>query len=341
MDEAFAEILPPCPAEALGSQPKRIVIPGGSGQVGQMLAQHLQRRGHRVTVLTRGPYTAQWQTVHWDGLTLGSWVEALESVDAVINLTGRSINCRPTAKNRAEVYASRIDSTRLLHQAFKMLARPPRVWMNASAATLYDRVLDAKGVDLPRSEANYVPGSPNGTNPCFTASVVRAWEEELFAGETPGTRRIALRSAVTFSPVAGNVFAVFANLVRYSLGGTQGNGRQFVPWIHETDYARAVEFLMEREDLEGAFNLAAPNPVRNRELMAALREALDMPNGFPAPALAIRLGALLLGTNPELVLDSCRAVPTRLLEAGFEFQFPLWAEAAEELAYRWSRRYQV
>jgi hypothetical protein len=168
--------------------------------------------------------------------------------------------------------------------------------------------------------------------------VARDWEAEFYAAETPRTRKVALRSAVVLSPAPGSAFGVLSNLVRMGLGGKQGNGRQFVCWIHEADYARAVEFLIEREDLDGPFNIAAPYPLPNRDFMAALRWAWDVPNGLPAPSLAIKLGALLMRTEAELVLQSCRAVPGRLLGAGFEFEFAEWAEAAEDLVRQWKSR---
>jgi hypothetical protein len=165
--------------------------------------------------------------------------------------------------------------------------------------------------------------------------VARDWEAEFFAAETPHTRKIALRSAVVLSPMAGSAFGVLSNLVRIGLGGKQGNGSQFVCWIHEADYARAVEFLIEHEELDGPVNIVAPNPLANREFMAALRWAWEVPNGLPAPWLAIKLGAILMRTESELVLQSCRAVPGRLLKAGFTFKFPEWAEAAEDLVRQW------
>jgi hypothetical protein len=326
------------------------VLPGGSGQVGQALARHFTERGHQVTVLTRGPYTAQWQTVHWDGENIGSWTEYLEGADACINLAGRSVNCRYDATNRQAIYESRISSTRLLGRVIAGLSEPPRVWLNASAATIYRRAVDEDGVDLPVDEAT---GEVGGDEPSgvvegsaerwaerrgFSARVARDWEAAFFAADTPRTRKVALRSAVVLSPAPGNAFAVLSNLVRLGLGGKQGNGRQFMTWIHEADYARAVEFLIERDDLDGPFNMAAPNPLTNREFMAALRWAWDVPNGLPAPSLAIKLGALILRTESELVLQSCRAVPGRLLKAGFEFQFPEWAEAAENLVRLWKSR---
>jgi uncharacterized protein len=324
----------------------RIVIPGGSGQVGRMLARHLQQRGHFVTVLTRGPYTAPWRTMHWDGLSPGplspgSWVEELEGADVCINLTGRSVNCRYTAAHRQEIYDSRIGTTRLLGEVIAGLAAPPRVWLNASTATIYRHALD-----LPMDEANGELGgneliserrrAPETWN--FSIRVAKDWEAAFFAAPTPRTRKVALRSAITFSPEPGGAFAVYSNLVRLSLGGTQGNGRQYVSWIHEADFARAVEFLIFREDIDGPVNLAAPNPLPNRAFMAALREAWGMPNGIPAPRPLLALGAWLLRTETELVLKSRRVVPSRLLKSGFRFEFPDWPEAAEDLVLQWLTR---
>jgi NAD dependent epimerase/dehydratase family enzyme len=335
---------------AVNSRPLRIVLPGGSGQVGQALARHFQQQGHHVTVLTRGPYAAPWQTVHWDGEQTGPWTEYLEGADACINLAGRSVNCRYDAANRQAIYDSRIQSTQLLGRVIASLAEPPRVWLNASAATIYERSLDANGDDLPLDEATGELGvdkpSTNAKPPAnrwlqrrgFSSRVARDWEAAFFAAETPRTRKVALRSAVVLSPTAGSAFGVLSNLVRLSLGGRQGNGRQFVSWIHETDYARAVEFIINHEELQGPVNIAAPNPLPNREFMAALRWAWDVPNGVPAPSLAIKLGAIFLRTEPELVLQSCRAVPGRLLDAGFDFQFPTWPEAAEDLVRQWKSR---
>ena len=330
--------------------PLRIVLPGGSGQVGQALARYFQQQGHYVTVLTRGPYTAPWQTVHWDGESPGPWTEYLEGADVCINLAGRSVNCRYDAAHRRAIYESRIQSTQLLGRVIAGLAEPPRVWMNASAATIYTRALDENGVDLPLDEltgkldeeahpAATAPFAPPWSKRCgFAARVARDWEAAFFATETPRTRKISLRSAIVLSPAPGTAFGVLSNLVRLGLGGKQGNGRQFVPWIHEADYARAVEFLIAREDIDGPVNIAAPNPLPNRAFMAALREAWDVPNGLPAPWLAIQLGGLFLRTEPELVLQSCRAVPQRLLDAGFRFDFPAWPQAAEDLVQQWKNR---
>ena len=301
-----------------------------------MLARHFQERGHHVTVLTRGPHTANWQTVHWDGRHAGLWTQYLEGADVCINLTGRSVNCRYTAKNREEIYDSRIESTRLLGEVIAGLADPPRVWLNASTATIYRHALDREMNERTGQLGGNEPGAPDAWR--FSIRVAKDWEAAFFDVSTPQTRKVAMRSAITLSPAPGNAFAILLNLVRVGLGGTQGNGRQFVSWIHEMDFARAVEFLIDNEDLEGAVNIASPNPLPNREFMAELRDAWGMPNGLPAPAPLLEIAAFFLRTETELVLKSRRVVPGRLLDAGFEFEYPTWPEAAENLVEQWRHR---
>ena len=228
----------------------RIVLPGGSGQVGRMLAQYFQERGHHVTVLTRGPYTAPWLTVHWDGKQLGPWVEALEGADVCIHLSGRSVNCRYTARNRRELYESRIGPTRLLHEAFAGLDRPAAPLDErldghhlppCAAGNGFDRQWTrqaARSAAMSRSRASR--RAPEKWN--WTVQLAKDWEAAFFGTPTPRTRKIALRTSLVFSPAPGSVFAVLSNLVRAGLGGTQGNGRQYVSWIHESDFARAWSF---------------------------------------------------------------------------------------------------
>jgi uncharacterized protein len=321
--------------------PLRIVIPGGSGQVGRMLAGYFQERGHHVTVLTRGPFTANWQTVHWDGMNVGPWVETLEGADVVIHLSGKSVNCRATERNKRELYNSRVGPTRLLGRVIAGMVDPPRLWMNASTATIYRHALDREMDEATGEIGGGEMISKRRRAPKkwdWTIDLVKAWEAALYESPTPNTRRIAMRTSLVFSPTPGNIFAVLSNLVRFSLGGTQGNGRQYVSWMHEADYARAVEFLIEHDEFDGPVNLASPNPIPNREFMTALRDAWDMPNGLPAPAPLITLGAIFLRTEPELVLKSRRVVPGRLMDAGFEFEFPEWAEAATNLVKRWKAK---
>jgi len=327
--------------DGIGVRPLRIVLPGGSGQVGQALARAFQQQGHSITVLTRAPYTAPWQTMHWDGETEGPWTDTLEGADVCINLTGRSVNCRYTAENRAEIYNSRIHSTRLLNRVIAGLGDPPRVWLNASTATIYrhalDRPMDEATGELGGHEfISKTRRAPDTWN--FSIGVAKDWEAAFFETPTPRTRKLAMRSAITFSPAPGNAFEILLNLVRFSLGGKQGNGRQYVSWIHEADFARAVEFLIDHEEFEGPVNIAAPNPLPNREFMAGLRETWGMPNGLPTPAWALEIGAFFLRTESELVLKSRRVIPGRLLGAGFTFDFPTWPEAAADLVRRWRNR---
>jgi uncharacterized protein (TIGR01777 family) len=328
-------------SSAAFARPLRIVIPGGSGQVGGLLAHFLEERGHHVTVLTRSPFAASWNTVHWDGEHLGPWTEQLEGADVCINRAGRSVNCRYTPANRDAIYHSRIDTTQLLGDVIAALEDPPKVWLNASTATIYRHALDRPmeeftgelGGNEMLTPSRRVPETWN-----FSIRVARDWEAAFFASGTSRTRKVALRSAIVMSPTSGGPFEILLNLVRLSLGGAQGNGRQLVSWIHTLDFARAVEFLIARDDLQGPVNLAAPNPLPNREFMATLREAWGMPNGIPAPAPLLELAALLLRTESELVLKSRYVIPARLLREGFEFQFPTWAEAAEDLVRQYRQR---
>jgi len=311
----------------------KIAIPGGSGQVGHILARHFHAQGHDVTVFSRTPRPAPWREICWDGETPGDWIAALEQSDVCINLAGRSVNCRYYAANRRAIFDSRIRSTRLLNRVMASLPRAPRVWLNASTATIYrhalDRAMDEATGELGGREA----GAPDTWN--FSIDVATGWEEAFFDTATPRTRKVAMRSAITFSPDRGGIFDVLLGLVRHGLGGSQGPGTQFVSWIHEADFARAVDLLIAREEFTGVVNLASPNPLPNADFLRALRHAWGTRIGLPAPAWLIEIGTWLMRTESELVLKSRRVVPARLLAAGFQFQFPDWPEAARDLVARW------
>jgi len=311
----------------------KIVIPGGSGQVGQILARHFHARGHMVTVLSRSPRPAPWRVVSWDGATPGGWISELEQSDVCINLAGRSVNCRYTPANRSIIYESRIQSTRLLNQVLSSLNRAPRLWVNASTATIYRHTLDRAMSEAEGELGGNEPGAPDTWN--FSIDVAKGWEEAFFSTPTPLTRKIAMRSAITLSPDRGGVFDVLLGLVRHGLGGTQGPGTQFVSWIHEADFVRAIDLLIAQEGFSGVVNLASPNPLPNRDFMRALRDAWGIRFGLPNPEWMIEIGTWLMRTESEVVLKSRRVVPGRLLAGGFQFLFPEWPSAARELVSRW------
>lgn len=317
----------------------RILIPGGSGQVGQILARHLVRSGHTVTVLSRSPNSVpgntetRWQTLPWDGLTLGPWTAQLDRADAVIHLSGRTVNTRYTARHRREILDSRVLSTRLLGRAIAQSPTPPSVWMNAGTATIYRHALDRDQDELTGEQGGHESFVPKSW--AFGVEVGRKWEQALFDAPSSGTRRIALRTSLVMSPDRGGVFEVLSNLVRRGLGGTQGNGTQFVSWMHDVDYARAVDLLLATPAISGSVNLTAPVPITNLAFMRDLRRAWGKRFGLPASRWMLELGALFLRTETELILKSRRVVPTILLDHGFTFQFPTWPEAADDLVRRY------
>lgn len=310
----------------------RIVLPGGSGQVGHLLAQHFHAQGHAVTVLSRSPRPMPWRVVAWNSSASDAWIKELENADVCINLSGRSVNCRYTAANRREIYDSRILSTRRLNEVIAAMPNPPRLWLNMSTATIYRH-----DVDHPMDEAAELggeePGAPASWN--FSIKVGRDWENAFFSTPTPRTRKIAMRSAIVLSPDRGGIFEALLNLVRWGLGGKVGTGRQFVSWIHGEDFVRAADWLIAREDLAGVVNLASPNPLRNEDFMHIFREAWGTRIGLPASGPILELGCFLMRTESELVLKSRRVVPGRLLESGFEFRFPEWPDAVRDLITRW------
>jgi uncharacterized protein len=314
----------------------KIVIPGGRGQVGKILARHFHAHGHTVTILSRSLYPAPWRVVFWDGVTPGDWIADLAESDVCINLAGRSVNCRYTAPNRRAMYESRIQSTQLLNQIIASFNRAPRLWVNASTATIYRHALDRAMTEADGELGGNEPGAPDTWN--FSIDVAKGWEQAFFSTPTPLTRKVAIRSALTLSPDRRGVFDVLLGLVRHGLGGRQGRGTQFVSWIHEADFVRAIDLLITHEEISGVVNLGSPNPLPNREFMRVLREAWGIRFGLPNPEWLIEIGTLLMRTESELVLKSRRVVPGRLLGAGFQFLFPEWPSAARELVARWRQQ---
>jgi uncharacterized protein len=337
-DTSIATAIRPPFRRPVCTVPLRIVIPGGEGHLGCLLAQRFSTAGHAVTTLSRRLQASEgskrgWAKVLWNGSELGSWVAALENADVILNLSGRSVDCRYNPLNREQILRSRVDSTAILAKAIQSLRCPPRLWLNASTATIYrhsyDRVMDEHSGEL----GGYEQDAPSAWR--FSVDVARQWEETFFDSQTRSTRKVALRAAMVMSPASGGAFPVLSHLTRLGLGGTLGDGRQYMSWIHEADFCRAVEFLIERDEISGPVNLAAPHPLPNREFMAELRRAWRMPLGVPARGWMLSVGAFFMRTETELLLKSRRVVPAILREHGFDFRFPTWTEAASDLVRRW------
>jgi uncharacterized protein len=314
----------------------RIVIPGGTGQLGQILTRHLSGRGH-YAVLTRNPSGptqdwVPWRTLAWDGETLGEWASALEGADVLINHAGRSVNCRYDLRNRREILESRVLSTQVLAKAIRGLAHPPKVWLNASTATIYrhsfDRAMDEVSGEIGGKEAD-APASWK-----FSIDVATQWEASFFGAAAPRTRKVALRGGMVMSPDASGIFRQFLLLVRVCLGGAAGNGKQYMSWIHDQDFARAMDYLIEHEEMEGVVNVTAPAPLPNRDFMRAIREAWGIGFGLPAYEWMLGVATLVQRTESELLLKSRRVIPGRLVAHGFQFEFPTWPEAARDLVRR-------
>jgi uncharacterized protein (TIGR01777 family) len=290
----------------------KIVIPGGSGQLGAALKRAFS--AHEVVILRR---------------PISSWAAQIDGADVVINLAGRTVNCRYSEANLKEMMDSRVESTRAVGEAIAKAKKPPRVWLQMSTATIY-----AHRFDAPNDEATGIIGGAEPGVPALwgrSIDIAKAWEKTLDEANTPHTRKVAMRTAMIMGRGDGGVFATLLKLVRLGLGGRNADGKQFVSWMHEDDFTRAVMMLIERDDVSGAVNLASPNPLPNAEFMAALREAAGRSVGLPAAKWMLEVGAFFMRTETELLLKSRRVVPGRLLGYGFEFQHPSWPEAAKAL----------
>jgi hypothetical protein len=308
----------------------KVILPGGNGHVGTLLARAFHARGDEVIVLSREPSAAPWKVVPWDGVTMGAWTSEFDGADVVINLAGRSVNCRYGSRNRRLIMDSRVDSTRVVGKAVAQSA--PRVWLQMSTATIYAHRYDAANDEASGVLGGEEPNLPDTWR--FSVDVAKAWEWAALAAATPHTRKVLLRTAIVMSPGKGGPFHLLHTLVRSGLGGRAGDGRQYVSWIHGADFLAAVDWLIVHDEIEGPVNLASPNPLSNTEFMRALRRAAAVPFGMPATKGMLEIGACLLRTESELILKSRRVVPGRLLDGGFRFQFPDWPAAARDLCER-------
>lgn len=306
----------------------KILIAGGSGFLGQALSRHFSALDWEVVILTRRPSAAisPARQVQWDGESIGEWTRELEGAAALVNLSGRSVDCRYTPANRRIIVDSRVKPTRVLGEAIARCERPPRVWLNASSATIYrhtfDTAWDETGGDFTPTPAVHDE---------FSLDVIHAWEGAFNAAVAPKTRKVALRTTMVLGHARNSVFPVLCRLARVGLGGRMGSGKQFVSWLHEEDFCRAAEWLIHHEEVRGPVNVAAPNPVTNAEMMRLFRELTGRPFGLPAAEWMLEIGALFLRTETELILKSRRVIPGRLIAGGFEFHFPTMREALQNL----------
>ena len=302
----------------------KIVIPGGTGHVGASLRRHFVGRGHEVVIVSRSG-----GDFRWDGRTLGPWAEAIGRADVVINLAGRSVNCRYSTANMREMLDSRIQSTRVVGEAIAAAKNPPRVWLQSSTATIY-----ADRYDAPNDEfTGIIGGNEPNSPPKWVGSIkiALAWEAELAKAVTPNTRKVAMRSAMTMSPDKGSIFDVLCGLTKRGLGGKIGSGRQFISWIHESDFCNAIDFVIEDDSLSGQINFAAPKPVPQTDFQRILRENLGVKVGLPATKWMAEIGAFVMGTETELIFKSRRVIPGVLMAKGFAFQFEDWDNACRDL----------
>ncbi len=286
---------------------KHILIAGGSGFLGQVLEEHFSRKGYNVTIFTRNPKKAN--DIFWDAKTLGPWVSSLENSEALINLTGKSVDCRYTEKNKQRILDSRIESTRILGVAINQCKFPPKVWFNSSTATIYKGSLDTEMTE----DAGEIGDD-------FSMNIAKSWEQAFYESVHSKTRKLILRTSIVLGKHGGALIPL-QKLTQFGLGGKQGSGHQKVSWIHEKDFANAVEFLLENQQLEGVFNLSVPTPTDNKTLMKTLRKIMNKPFGIAHPKWLLELGAMLIRTETELILKSRNVIPKRLLDQAFSFEY--------------------
>lgn len=299
----------------------KIVIPGGSGFLGRNLRDRLVARGDTVIVLTRGnPATGQgWEALHWDGATVGDWAHSLEGADAVVHLSGKNVDCRPTRRNLAELISSRVDPVRALGQAWLGTTTPPPVWVQMSSLARYG---DAGETTITEDTAPFADGPPQMMRVC------KEWEAAFAAATTQVPRTVLLRPSIGIGGSGDRAARRLMWLTRWGLGGRVGSGEQWVSWVSLVDFMNVLVRAIDDETMNGLYHLTSPNPIRNSEMMATFRKLLGRPFGLASPALFAKVGAFALGTDPALALNGRRAVPARLMTEGYEFELPDFDTAA-------------
>jgi uncharacterized protein (TIGR01777 family) len=308
----------------------RIVIFGGTGQLGTFLTRWLRQQGHTVDVIGR---SVEAPNLRWDGMNDGPWMASVDGADAVINLAGRSVNCRYNWPNLNEMMQSRLDSCEAVGRAIERAETPPPVWIQASTATIY-----AHSLDQVFDEENGIMGGKEDNVPAYWAysvAIARAWEFALLAAKTPHTRKVALRTGFTMSPDKGGVFDVLAGLAKVGLGGPLAGGKQYISWITDEDFVRAILHCIEDTRLTGPVNFTTPEPITNRDFMGQLARDTGQRISFPIPKWMAWIGTIGLKTDIELMLKSRRVIPSKLLDTGFQFMHPSWPTACPKLVARW------
>ena len=310
--------------EIISMKYKKIVLAGGNGYLGKVLTKYYSDKAAEIVILSRHEKLQERnvRTVLWDGRTAERWTAELVNADILINLCGKNVNCRYTENNKAEIFSSRLEPTEILGEVIHDLYEPPKLWINLSSATIYRHA-----EDRPQDEETGEHGEG------FSVDVCEAWEYAFNKYDTPKTRKIALRMGIVLGS-SDSVFPRLLNLVKLGMGGKQGNGRQYVSWVHELDAARCTEWFADHTKLEGIFNCTAPEPVKNEDLMRTIRRATDCPLGLPAPKWLLKIGSVLIRTETELILKSRWVLPTRLLESGFRFAFPNAEDAVKDIMIR-------
>ena len=298
----------------------KIILAGGNGYLGRVLTDYYKDKTKEIVILSRHEKQTERnvRTVIWDGKTRGKWAAELVNADILINLCGKNVNCRYTPKNKAEIIASRVLPTELLGMVVHDMFEPPKLWINITSATIYRHA-----EDRPQDEETGQIGEG------FSVDVCNAWEYAFNKYDTPKTRKIALRMGIVLGR-SDSVFPRLLNLVKLGVGGKQGNGWQYVSWVHEHDAARSTEWFANHPELQGVFNCVAPNPIKNAELMHTIRKTYGMPFGLPAPRWLLEPGAIVIGTETELILKSRWVLPKRLLDSGFKFQYEKAEDAVKE-----------
>ncbi len=313
----------------------RIVLAGGSGFIGTFLQERLASDGYDVVLLTRSPHEANGgiRQVRWDGRNLGEWISELDGARALINLSGRSVNCRYNGRNRRDILESRVDSTRVLGEAVVRSKEPPSVWLNASTATIYKHTFE-RSMD----EATGIIEATPEAKDAFSIEVARAWEQTLNEAPTPATRKVAMRTAMVFAANEGGVYRTLRSLARWGLGGPIAGGHQIISWIHEDDFCRAVEWLIDHDELSGPVNVASPNPLPHRDMMKIILRERNIPFNMHTTRRMLEVAAYLHRTEAELILKSRWVIPAKLRESGFQFNFPGMEDAVHEIEGRLHRK---